>query len=423
MKTSKTNLILINLIIFLILFFILDISTYYRRLYMSNYYAPPFEKVSYISHITRDMSRKQTDEIMFKRKDLYRPVENKNSKKKPIVLFGCSFIQGHKLNDNQTVSYKLGKYTGRPIYNRASGGWGTQHMLYQLRSDKFYKQVPQPEYVIYTYIEDHINRIHVCLEPVLYGGLPTFVYLNFYNKLIYNPMSITFRFPSLSFVKEGFYYKYTTPASKANLLKLHILDSKKEIDKHWPGTKFVVFIYEPNYEIVSIADELRKNGIQTCYFRYFMGSDNNDPRYTTSQTDTHPNAEAWTVLVPKLVKYLDNYGKDEVRKNIICEKKLFNYYLQTQENSLKNYSIKELLTNREYASTFSICSIDRNLINKGDITESAARNAYFIWCIGNLFQGLHIYKPALLFNNIAIRHNPKNQAYISQGNLIKTLIK
>ncbi len=69
-------------------------------------------------------------------------VDVKNTKS-PVILFGCSFTFGAGLNDNETFSYKLSKYTGRNVYNRGLSGYGVQHMLYML-NDSDYCFLPPP---------------------------------------------------------------------------------------------------------------------------------------------------------------------------------------------------------------------------------------------------------------------------------------
>ena len=44
------------------------------------------------------------------------------SKKKPIVVMGCSYAFGQGLKDKQTFSYKLSKKAKRPVFNWSIGG-------------------------------------------------------------------------------------------------------------------------------------------------------------------------------------------------------------------------------------------------------------------------------------------------------------
>ena len=90
----------------------------------------------------------------------FRPDENINSDLQPILLMGCSFTYGSGLNDDETFSHKLGILTKRPIYNRAGKGWGLDQMLFQLQGNKIYKDMKEPEYLIYTFMNDQVNRFN-----------------------------------------------------------------------------------------------------------------------------------------------------------------------------------------------------------------------------------------------------------------------
>ena len=72
--------------------------------------------------------------------------EGLNYKKKPIILFGCSYAYGYQLEREQTLTYKLAQNAKIPVYNRAFTGWGIQHMLYQSKIEKLYEILPEPEY-------------------------------------------------------------------------------------------------------------------------------------------------------------------------------------------------------------------------------------------------------------------------------------
>ena len=48
-----------------------------------------------------------------------------------------------------------------PVYNRSfEWVWNPSNMLYQVRRADFYNEVPNPQYVIFIAIKDHIVRIN-----------------------------------------------------------------------------------------------------------------------------------------------------------------------------------------------------------------------------------------------------------------------
>lgn len=49
--------------------------------------------------------------------------------KRPIVLMGCSFTYGEKLQYDETFGYILSEYIKSPVISIAHSGWGIQHSL------------------------------------------------------------------------------------------------------------------------------------------------------------------------------------------------------------------------------------------------------------------------------------------------------
>lgn len=113
------------------------------------------------------------------RKDIY---ADANFNKSPVILYGCSYTACVWLSDEECLSGILQKETGRPVFNRGLAGYGIQHSLYHIENNlkdlllKYNSQLlkslhnnnlPQnlhlgnePYYVIYTFIEDHVNRLY-----------------------------------------------------------------------------------------------------------------------------------------------------------------------------------------------------------------------------------------------------------------------
>ena len=165
---KKFYIVLFNIIVLVFIYFGFEYCLYLK----SDDEKPFFYSVKSIKSQDWDEFYKTAHfkEPIFRNKDL-----------KPIVLFGCSFAFGFGIDDEQTFSYKLSKYTNRTVYNRGLCGGGIQHVLYQLRREDFYKEIPEPEYVIYLYISNHIRRMYkYAYNDVVLGG--EYNYLK-YNKI------------------------------------------------------------------------------------------------------------------------------------------------------------------------------------------------------------------------------------------------
>ncbi|MCR5261487.1 MAG: hypothetical protein K6C94_06575, partial [Candidatus Gastranaerophilales bacterium] len=86
-------------------------------------------------------------------------------KKRPIVIYGCSFAYGHRLKPTESMGYVLSEKTKRPVYNYASSGTGIQHVLYFLDNTKDINN--DVEYVLYLFINEHIYRMYDTCGKIL----------------------------------------------------------------------------------------------------------------------------------------------------------------------------------------------------------------------------------------------------------------
>ncbi len=246
-----------------------------------------------------------------KQKKLFRPPHNINSKQKSVIIFGCSFAYGLHLKPNQTFDYKLSKMVTRPVYNRSMFGWGVQHMLYQFKNEHFYQEVKPPEYVIYVYISNHINRLYYNLmQPV-----DSVEYLRYFKyktsleqyKLNFFNTSSLYSFLNNLYVdkviaKEENYDK------NFDFLKMHFLESQKLMKKHYPKAKMVVLLYpsgDPNDKMLKSSrwKELEKEKIIILDANTLTGTSLDLNMYRLP--DGHPNPKAWDIITPALVKKLN----------------------------------------------------------------------------------------------------------------------
>lgn len=243
-----------------------------------------------------------------------RPVEGTEYNKKPIVVFGCSFAYGFSLNNEQTFSYKLSKLAKVPVYNRAENGWGIQHMLYQSKLDELYKQIPEPEYVIYIYINDHIRRLYL-LTFSSWNILEEEQNLRYKEKNgqlieIQNRNPILRQIKRLYFVNK-IHHSYVKKfilrkGNEKNFYDFafkHFAEAKTEMEKHWKNTKYVIFFYDSNKEDTYLKDKLKDIGYIIINKSDLTNEDLTSPQYFL--TNYHPNENAWDLLTPLIIKKLN----------------------------------------------------------------------------------------------------------------------
>lgn len=231
--------------------------------------------------------------------------------KHPIILFGCSYVHGVGLNENQTFGYKLSKLSQRPVYNRAYPGWAVQHMLYQLQKDPDLDQIKNPEYVIYTIFCDQINRLgSFSFHPVADNLYLKYKIEN--GELIedHPVFPFLYRFYLTRCISQNLWgYKVNNPKfndENFNFLKLFFEQSKKLVNKKYPKAKFVILLYNesPGYWYISTNrwKELEKEGFIVLDTNIITKDDLSLTKYRL--TDGHPNEAAWNLIVPAIIKKL-----------------------------------------------------------------------------------------------------------------------
>lgn len=257
--------------------------------------------------------------------DVIKEVENKvykgSSNKRPIVTIGCSYTAGGGLSDvKDTFAYKLNAYTGRTTYNRGVCGTGPQLVYRQLSDSQFKKDIPDAEYIIYTFIYNHVDMQFI----KLYGFITNNVNLNYKienDKLVEK--------------KQPFSFMYFSYIAKAICEYITVKDIQKEYNNGWPlfyktmeesvsamrknypDSKFVfiefpeAYMCKPEYIKGSreLTDEqikkLKNLGIIYINAEKLVGHPFRDvAKYRIADQD-HPNGKVWDEIVPALVKELN----------------------------------------------------------------------------------------------------------------------
>jgi len=245
----------------------------------------------------RNEQIKNVSSIMFRRD------ENTSSVKKPIIISGCSFAWGAALKDNQTISYKIGHITGRPVYNRAGSGWGLSHFLYQIRKEYFFKNHREPEYIIYVFLYEHFNRLgRFKISPLFRDFQPEY---KIKNNTLYEIKPKLIDYTAFAFTVQMHRKKQYKDFPKT--IKTYFLETAKEIKKHWKNTKLVILKYPViegiyDYDSSSMWQELKNEGIIVLDAAEYAGEKILEPEYKID--GFHPSAEAWDLILPGLISEL-----------------------------------------------------------------------------------------------------------------------
>lgn len=258
------------------------------------------------------------DYAVFEKRMKYRVLKIDNSQKRPIVTIGCSYTEGAGLEENQTFAAKLHKLTGRTTYNRGLSGTGPQMVYRQLIDKDFKTDVPDAEYVIYTFIHHHLYRqfqtmfcpytSEINLQYTLKDGILT-------EKL--NP----FWFMYWSFLLKT-YFEYQTDlqyeqefAQNLPMFLCFLKNSVEKMHELYPDLKFVFIefpqsdlcsegykegMYELTPENIKMIEDL---GIIYINASKLAGHRFCETKYRLPYND-HPSEAAWDELTPKIVEKL-----------------------------------------------------------------------------------------------------------------------
>ncbi len=248
------------------------------------------------------------------------PIAGKNYKKAPILLFGYSVIYGTELSDEENLSGQLSKLTKRPVYNLGGEGWTFAHMLKQLEVNENIKEL-EPDYIIYTYINDQRRRLHFI------QGWPheTGLYLRYYYDKNGNLVSADkkhcpfwYRFLIVKYYQYHLQDKLTKNREYTSKLMFDILGKSVEIIKQrYPKAKLIMLMYtddecsvENKRDIVPDSDyfsdeeyeKLKELGFETVNIEAETGGGKAlcTPEYKVD--NHHPSAKMWAEFLPVLVK-------------------------------------------------------------------------------------------------------------------------
>ncbi len=224
-------------------------------------------------------------------------------KKGVIVTFGCCMTYGVAVEDKDTLSAMLNKYTGMTVINRGTPGWGLQHMFYQLTDSKFPQEIKvKPDYIVYTIIRDHYRRIYSNCS----ANEPYYLTYKIKNgKLVKSLNSLLNRSLILYTVKS----LYSRNHFDKKLVDFYILESYKKAKELYPDVKFIVLDMEDIGELYDDSDrtenkELNSQGIKLIDLtKYTDGKTiwELDKKYWSDEF-AHPSSEYWKLVLPNIVK-------------------------------------------------------------------------------------------------------------------------
>lgn len=221
------------------------------------------------------------------------------------------------MDENETISYLVTKYTGRTTVNRGVPGGCIMNMFDDINSSDFLtqaKSLPKPDYIIYLWINDHLNRISRFYEsPCIrenenfYELYPEWSEKN--GKLIKTfPPKWTYPFYSLFSVKAYHLFLSQNFAEKKDEKMLRYFKmAKNQCKKDFPNARFVVIQYiDCSRKLMSekLKRNLENEGISVLNAEDLAGHELVSDEWRTIDKE-HPNGKAFEDITKGLVKELN----------------------------------------------------------------------------------------------------------------------
>lgn len=237
-------------------------------------------------------------------------------------IFGCSFVWGQGLNDEETMAYQVQK--ARPdlkVINFGENGYGNHHALLQIK--ELIKSKRVPKYIVISYIDWHSQRNIAAKEYV--AALRTFGPFNsknffveqidsirntIYFKLGIPPRDedVRFHFPqayldsnelkirTIPLLKE---YVPNVNAGDQGLITEKIFDEIYEEARRVNVTPVILHMWSSgDYQQDPVVKHLKEKGF--LYVDAFR--DYSKPEFNMLPYDGHPNAEVNLFYAEKLLK-------------------------------------------------------------------------------------------------------------------------
>ena len=302
------KIVFINIFIFLLLLCFFELF-----FVLKNYYSKPIDYKFYDVPIN----------------SLYRSIKGENYTKKPVILFGCSIAYGYNLDSNQNFSSILSRETKRPVYNAAVTGYGPAHMLKLLKENRMLFNLKDPEYIIYTFIKDHKNRLFY------YQGWKYDAHLYFRYVLDSNGELVPVE------RKYPFYWRFQIVRQIQYMIEKMNYSNEKVVDKllfkifeesvsvmkkRYPNAKLIMLLYDqkicrdnieqPIFKTENILTKLEQEkltelgfeiyNMEEIFGKSFCAVDYHSYHPNTEEIDPyHPSTKMWEEFVPKLVEKLN----------------------------------------------------------------------------------------------------------------------
>lgn len=241
------------------------------------------------------------------------PVDTSGTAPNYALFFGCSMTFGEGVEDTETIPATFSRQVpAYHAYNFAFSGYGPHQTLARLQRQSPRSYVPEGQGVaVYTYINDHVNRVIGTLTNFTYNGGNVPYYHHEGDSLRYGGLMRNARplrswlygklmqSNILKFFKIGYPFRLSDEdyALTADVLA----ESARAYRRQFGNDNFYVLLYPTTTSVEPMKSLLTQRGVKVLdYSKLFPAT---DPRYAI-RFDEHPTPLANQVLVARLAKDL-----------------------------------------------------------------------------------------------------------------------
>ncbi|MGH7840761.1 MAG: hypothetical protein ACREQT_04500 [Candidatus Binataceae bacterium] len=229
-----------------------------------------------------------------------------------VAFFGCSFMFGHGVENDQTLPYYFVRASGGTFegFNFAGEGWGPHQMLREIETGFVRRVAGVPELAIYEVIPDHLRRVSgrapwedgpkyvVCRgDEVCYSG-------PFHNGVYQIYRQWASQCWTIKFIEEHF-ARLSRPSDVP--LFLAVLKRTRTLLEQ-RGTRFVIVLWDQNELGNSMVRTLRANHFDVIAVSSIV-NEGDQKNHPLTQLDRHPSAAANRAIATYLWHHVADRSK------------------------------------------------------------------------------------------------------------------
>jgi hypothetical protein len=209
-----------------------------------------------------------------------------------VVFFGCSFMFGHGVENDQTLPYYFVQAANGSIegFNFAGEGWGPHQMLREIETGLVHRIAGWPELAIYEAIPDHLRRVagrapwedgpqYVSCrgDEACYAGPFHSEYYRMCRRWLERSWTVKFI--------ENHFGRFSRPSDIPLFLAV-LKRTRALLEKN--GTRFVIVLWDRNDLAKTMMKTLRDNQFEVIALSSIF-SESELKKHPLTQRDRHPS--------------------------------------------------------------------------------------------------------------------------------------